>query len=84
VALYAKGVLRMNINATIYGQLLIVFMLLIGIICYYQGKRKTNSPKIVTLIGVLLCSIPPLAIIYVFVFIFKNKLPPTNAENGLG
>ena len=73
----------MDINATLYGQFLIFFMLLVGIICYYQGKRKTNSPKIVTLIGVLLCAIPPLAIIYVLVLLFKNELPSTNAINGV-
>jgi hypothetical protein len=50
----------MDINATLFGELAAVFIFVTGFLSYYLGKRKTTTPKIITLIGVLLAFIPPL------------------------
>ena len=49
-------------------------MMVIGILSYYLGKRKTNTPKIATLIGVLLSLIPPLGLIYLAALVLKKDI----------
>lgn len=82
-ALYAKGELRMNINATLIGEILFVFVIVIGFLCYYLGKRKTNTPKMTTLIGVLLSFIPPLGLIYLVILILKNDINQNNTGEAI-
>lgn len=64
----------MNINATVLGELVAVSIIVIGILSFYLGKRKTTSPKIITLIGVLLAAIPPLGIIFLAFLAFKKDI----------
>ncbi|MBA6390943.1 hypothetical protein H4J38_09175 [Colwellia sp. BRX10-3] len=71
----------MNINATLFGELVLYSMFIVGGLSYYLGKRKTTSPKIATLIGVLLCIAPPLNIVYIIVLRLKsNVVPNKNME----
>jgi hypothetical protein len=64
----------MNINATLLGEIILIAMMVIGILSYYLGKRKTNTPKIATLIGVLLSLIPPLGLIYLAALVLKKDI----------
>jgi len=64
----------MNINATIIGQLVFFSIFIVGPLSYYLGKRKTSTPKIATLVGVLLCIVPPLNIVYIIVLMLKNDV----------
>ena len=70
--LYEKGFKHLNINATLFGQFVFVSMFIVGGLSYYLGKRKSSSPKVVTLIGVILCITPPLNIVYLIVLMLKN------------
>jgi hypothetical protein len=64
----------MNINATFFGQLVFISLFIVGGLSYYLGKRKTATPKIAALIGVLLCIVPPLNIVYLIVLMLKNDV----------
>ncbi|MDP2562671.1 hypothetical protein [Psychrobium sp. 1_MG-2023] len=64
----------MNINAALYGQLVFLSMFIIGGLSYYLAKRKTSTPKMATLIGVLLCIVPPLNVVYLVVLMLKNDV----------
>ena len=64
----------MNINISFIGELVFYSMFIVGALSYYLGKRKTTSPKIAVLIGVVLCIIPPLNIAYLFVLMLKNDV----------
>ncbi len=70
--------MRMNINATFFGQLIFIALFIsisiVGGLSYYLGKRKTSTPKIAALIGVLLCIVPPLNIVYLIVLMLKNDV----------
>ncbi|RUO58730.1 hypothetical protein [Pseudidiomarina insulisalsae] len=68
----------MNINMTVMGQFMAVFMLVVAALSYLLGKRKTHSPMIATAVGVLLALLPPLALIYLLVLALKKdvKKPP--------
>jgi len=64
----------MNINATLIGELIFISLFIVGGFSYYLGQRKTTPPKTATLIGVLLCLIPLLNIIYLIVLMLKNDV----------
>lgn len=62
----------MDINVTLFGKIVLYSMFIVGGLSYYLGKRKTEKPKVATLIGVLLCLAPPLNIVYLIVLMLKN------------
>jgi len=64
----------MNINATILGEIILFSMFIVGALSYYLGRRKTSTPKVATLIGVILCITPPLNIVYLIVLMLKNDI----------
>lgn len=61
----------MDINATLIGQTFLAFAIVIGILSYYLGRRKTNNPVIAGILGFLIGFIPVLGFIYVAVLLFK-------------
>ena len=61
-------------NITFIGELVFYSMFIVGALSYYLGKRKTSSPKIAVLIGVVLCIIPPLNLAYLIVLMLKNDV----------
>ncbi|MGB1261807.1 MAG: hypothetical protein ACPG52_02760 [Cognaticolwellia sp.] len=64
----------MSINATFFGEIILFSMLIVGALSYYLGKRKTTTPKIATLLGVILCIAPPLNIVYLIVLMLKKDV----------
>ena len=64
----------MNLNVTLYGEIVFYSMFIVGGLSYYLGKRKTNNPKAVALIGVLLCITPPLNIVHLSGVSIKNDV----------
>jgi hypothetical protein len=61
-------------NITFIGELVFYSMFIVGAISYYLGKRKTTTPIIATLIGIGLCILPPLNIVYLIVLMLKNDV----------
>ncbi|GAA0662483.1 MULTISPECIES: hypothetical protein [Rheinheimera] len=70
----------MNINATLVGQIMFVFVLVVGALSYYLGRRKTQTPVLAGLLGVVLCIIPPFALVYLVVLVLKKDVGSTSAE----
>lgn len=64
----------MNINATLYGEFIILFALTMGALCYYLGRRKTQSPGWVGGFGALLSVIPPLGLVYLLALVLKKDV----------
>ena len=68
----------MNINATLFGELLaFIFILSIPLfiwLSYRLGKRKTTTPKLVAVIGGILALVPFLALIYIAMLSLKTDL----------
>ncbi|HCH69652.1 MAG TPA: hypothetical protein DE042_03985 [Colwellia sp.] len=67
----------MNFNATLLGEIVFYSMLIVGALSYYLGKRKTSTPKIATLVGIALCIVPPLNIVYLILLMLKNDVSTT-------
>ena len=64
----------MNINATLVGQLIVVFALVVGVISYFLGRRKTQSPILAGVLGAVLSIVPLFGLIYLVVLILKNDV----------
>ncbi|WP_394147089.1 hypothetical protein [Shewanella atlantica] len=64
----------MNINASVMGQVILFTAVVSGILSFYLGKRKTQTPILATVIGVILSFIPPLALIYLAALVLKNDV----------
>ncbi len=64
----------MNVNATLVGQLIVVFALVVGVISYFLGRRKTQSPILAGVLGAVLSIVPLLGLIYLVVLMLKNDV----------
>jgi hypothetical protein len=64
----------MNINATIMGQFIIVLAVIMALVCFYLGKRKTQTPILASIIGFFSALIPPLALVYLIVLVCKKDV----------
>lgn len=73
----------MNINATLYGQFVIIFALIMGGLCYYLGRRKSKNPVLAALLGAVLSLIPLFGVVYLMVLLFKKDVSSASAS-GLG
>ncbi|MBY5991804.1 hypothetical protein [Ferrimonas balearica] len=65
----------MDFNATLMGQLVLLWMPLCGVLSYYLGRRKTQTPRLVALVGLLLAVIPPLGLVYLAALALKADRP---------
>ena len=74
----------MNINATLFGQVIFISFIVVGILSYYLGKRKTSTPKTTTLIGVLLSFMPPSGFIYLAILVLKKDINPKDTSETVG
>lgn len=68
----------MNINATLLGEIMIVFILVVGALSYYLGRRKTQTPILAGLLGVVLSIIPPFGLVYLVVLVLKKDVGSTS------
>lgn len=64
----------MNVNATLVGQLIVVFALVVGVISYFLGRRKTQSPILAGVLGAVLSIVPLFGLIYLVVLMLKNDV----------
>jgi len=70
-----------NINATLLGQFIFVFAMILTFAGYYFGKRKTQTPKMMAAIGFVSAFVPPLGVIFLMVMAFKKDLPKELIES---
>jgi RsiW-degrading membrane proteinase PrsW (M82 family) len=70
----------LNINATLYGQFVIIFALIMGVLCYYLGRRKSKNPVLAALLGAVLSLIPLFGLVYLMVLLFKKDLSSTSVS----
>lgn len=68
----------MNINATLYGQYVIVFAIIMGLVCYYVARGKVQQPVVAGLLGAVLSVIPIFGVIYLVILLFKKDTASTS------
>ncbi|MDX1537123.1 hypothetical protein [Arsukibacterium sp.] len=67
------------IYAKYFALLFIVFILIMGVVSYYLGRRKTQTPVLTGLLGVVLSIIPPFGLLYLVVLVLKKDVVLTSA-----
>jgi ABC-type molybdate transport system permease subunit len=70
----------MNINVTVIGQFVIGLAVFMAAICYYLGRRKSETPVLVSIIGFFTAVFPPLALVYLLILVFKRDLPTAQSH----
>ena len=70
----------MNINATLFGQVVIALAVVMAILGYYLGKRKTQTPILTAVVAFFTALIPPVALLFLVVLVLKNDVQPTTSN----
>ena len=69
----------MNINATLIGELFAalfaIAILIMGPLCFYLGKRKTDSPYLCGFVGFISTFFLPLGLIFLAILALKADKP---------
>lgn len=71
----------MDINATFLGQFILISAIVIGLVSYYLGRRKTQAPVITGLLGFVLGLVPLLGLIYLVVLVLKRDVVTTSTAS---
>lgn len=66
----------MGLNATIFGQIILVLAIIMAFLGYYLGKRKTQNPILTAIVAVVSAFVPPLAIVFLMALLLKNDITP--------
>lgn len=66
----------MNLDATFVGQFILVLAVVFTVIGFYLGKRKTETPFLVSIIAFFSALVPPVGLIFLMVLVFKKDLEP--------
>ena len=64
----------MNVSTTQLGLMILSTMIIIGIISYFLGRRKTNSPLKASALGFVFSVIPVLGIAFVIYLASKDDV----------
>ncbi|MBG22580.1 MAG: hypothetical protein CMF22_03855 [Idiomarinaceae bacterium] len=65
----------MSINATLLGQTIIILAIVFAVVGFYLGKRKTETPVVVSILAFFSALMPPIGLIFLMVLAFKKDLP---------
>ncbi len=71
----------MSINATFMGQVIFICMIVIGLLSYLLGRKKTTTPVLTGVIGSLLGFIPPVGMIFLCILVLKNDVNPISPNS---
>ncbi|MDO6508757.1 hypothetical protein Q4506_17240 [Colwellia sp. 4_MG-2023] len=64
----------MELDSVFVGQFLFVFAIIIGVLSYLLGRKKTTSPVLTGIVGFLTAMIPPIGLIFIAVIALKDNL----------
>ena len=64
----------MSINATVFGQFVLVLAIAMLFVGYYLGKRKTTAPIFTAFIGALSALIPPFTLVFIIVLALRKDV----------
>lgn len=65
----------MTINANIYVLFILLLMILVGVVAWRLARRKSPHPVLVTALCVLLCLVPPFALLALLILALWRDMP---------
>lgn len=63
-----------ELNLAYLGMVFSIWIILITGLTFYLAKRKTENPRIASILGFLTSLLPPLALIYIIVLVQKSDI----------
>jgi hypothetical protein len=64
----------LNFNATLVGQFIALLAIVMAIVGFYLGKRKTNHPFLMSLLGMCSAAFPPFALVFTLVLALREDI----------
>ncbi|WP_404840075.1 hypothetical protein [Aeromonas media] len=65
----------MTLNANIYVLFILLLMIVVGVVAWRLARRKSRHPVLVTVLCVLLCLFPPLALLALLILALWRDMP---------
>jgi uncharacterized membrane protein YoaK (UPF0700 family) len=65
----------MQINSSLFGLFMLVMMVVVGVMAYRLGRRKSERPALITFLCMLLCLFPPFAILALLILALRRDRP---------
>jgi ABC-type molybdate transport system permease subunit len=65
----------MSLNTTLFGQFIVLLMIIVGVVAYRLARRKSEHPALITSLCVLLSLFPPFAILALLILALRRDLP---------
>jgi len=64
----------MNAPAPLIGQTILILAIIFAAIGFYLGKRKTETPVLVSVLALFSALIPPIGLVFLMVLAFKKDI----------
>ncbi|OZG42624.1 hypothetical protein CAK78_06855 [Aeromonas sp. A35_P] len=65
----------MTINANIYVLFILLLMGIVGVVAWRLARRKSKHPVLITVLCMLLCLAPPVALLALLILALWRELP---------
>ncbi|MEV3822669.1 hypothetical protein [Aeromonas dhakensis] len=65
----------MTINANIYVLFILLLMSIVGVVAWRLARRKSKHPVLITVLCMLLCLAPPVALLALLILALWRELP---------
>ncbi|WP_429149118.1 hypothetical protein [Aeromonas rivipollensis] len=65
----------MTLNANLFVLFALLLMIVVGVVAWRLARRKSRHPVLITVLCVLLCLVPPFALLALLVLALWRDLP---------
>ena len=65
----------MTLNANIYVLFILLLMIVVGVVAWRLARRKSRHPVLITFLCVLLCLVPPFALLALLILALWRDMP---------
>ncbi|MBL0551177.1 hypothetical protein JD551_19675 [Aeromonas caviae] len=65
----------MTINSNLFVLFMLLLMIVVGVVAWRLARRKSRHPRLVTFLCVLLCLVPPFALLALLILALWRDMP---------
>ncbi len=65
----------MTINSNLFVLFMLLLMIVVGVVAWRLARRKSRHPELVTFLCVLLCLVPPFALLALLILALWRDMP---------
>ncbi|NVK24956.1 MAG: hypothetical protein HWE10_08510 [Gammaproteobacteria bacterium] len=67
----------MSLGVTFWGQIIFILAIVMAVVGYYLGQRKTQTPVLTAIVAFFSAFLPPIALVFLIALVLKNDIEPT-------